>query len=524
VFVVPVAARAQFATSVVAYVPGTGVLSSYTNSAAALGAPAVADSYGDVVDPFDPPWQNSQLVSVGAGGSLTLQFNPPIIKDPTHPFGLDFIIFGNAGFIITNGDYSGGGITDGSLFGNNTGVTHLEVSADGTNWFTLNPALAPTADGLFPSDASGDPGVPVNPALTGGSFAGQGLAGIRALYNGSAGGAGYDLAWAQDTNGNFVNLPIARYVRLDVLSGKADIDAVSTVRGSGTVFADDFIGNPFQNGWKIFGDTNLFNWNPTNRNVEVTWDATQSNSYFYHPLGTILAKDDAFTVSFDLQMSSVGGQQLAVGLLNFSEATNAGFSRGTANTPDLFEFDYFTDYQDFSAALADMTVRSSHSSDIYFIYDNQPMDAGVTYQIVLSHAANSPAIIGEVFTNGVLYTAMPLVYPAPITDFRLDTLSVNSYRDSYYAARPVSRGTVKNFVVTVPPPAIQNLAGGLTNNIWQTHFTGRTNWVYTLQRTTNFQTWADVWSLTNAMPGAVQLAETNSPADQAFYRIRAGRP
>lgn len=523
-FVVPVLVQAQFATSVVAYVPGTGVSASYTNSAVALGAPSSTDTYGDPVDPFDPPWQNSQIVSVGAGGSLTLQFDPPIINDPTHPFGLDFIIFGNAGFIITNGDYTGGGVTDGSLFGNNSGVTRIEVSADGTNWFMLNPALAPTADGLYPNDATGDPGIPVNPALTNGSFAGLGLAGIRALYNGSAGGTGYDLAWAQDTNGNFVNVPIARFVRLDVLSGKADIDAVSCVRGGGTVFADDFIGNPLQNGWNIFGDTNLFHWNPTNQNVEVTWDAAQTNSYFYHPLGTILAKDDAFTVSFDLNMSDVGGQQLAVGLLNFSEATNISFSRGTANSPDLFEFDYFTDYQDFSAALADMTVSSAHSSDIYFVYDNLPLEAGVTYQIILSHAANSPAISGQVFTNGVLFTAMPLVYSAPITDFRLDTLSINSYRDSYYATFPASHGTVKNFVVTVPPPAIQNLAGGLSNGVWQASFTGRTNWVYTLQRSTDFQAWTDVLSTTNGLAGTVSLSETNPPAINAFYRIRAARP
>ena len=38
----------------------------------------------------------------------------------------------------------------------------------------------------------------MNPALTAADFAGQDLAGIRALYNGSAGGAGFSLAWAID--------------------------------------------------------------------------------------------------------------------------------------------------------------------------------------------------------------------------------------------------------------------------------------------------------------------------------------
>jgi len=47
------------------------------------------------------------------------------------------------------------------------------------------------------------------------------------IYNGSAGGAGFDLAWAQDGNGNSVDLPSADYIRIDVLSGRTQIDAVS---------------------------------------------------------------------------------------------------------------------------------------------------------------------------------------------------------------------------------------------------------------------------------------------------------
>src|SRR5437763_6935301 len=41
----------------------------------------------------------------------------------------------------------------------------------------------------------------LNPALTGSDFAGLNLTGVRSLYNGSAGGGGFDLAWARDVNG-----------------------------------------------------------------------------------------------------------------------------------------------------------------------------------------------------------------------------------------------------------------------------------------------------------------------------------
>jgi hypothetical protein len=222
---VTLTASGQFADTVLAYDPGTGFAAGFTNAAAALGAP----SSGSSITPFAPPFQKSQIVSVGAGGSLTLHLSVPIVHAASNPFGIDFMVFGNSGFVITNGNFSGGGITDGSMFGNNTGSTGVEVSADGANWFTLAPSLAPTVDGLFPTDGIGNPLIPVDPSLTSASFAGLGLSGIRSLYGGSAGGTGFALSWAQDANGNSVYLAEADYVRVDVLSGKSEIDAISVV-------------------------------------------------------------------------------------------------------------------------------------------------------------------------------------------------------------------------------------------------------------------------------------------------------
>ena len=52
---------------------------------------------------------------------------------------------------------------------------------------------------------------------------------IRSLYNGSGGGTGYDISWAQDGGGQSVFLPSISFVRVDVLSGKSEIDAISAV-------------------------------------------------------------------------------------------------------------------------------------------------------------------------------------------------------------------------------------------------------------------------------------------------------
>jgi len=229
-FVIPTVVHAQFADSVVAYTEGSGVQLGYNNPNAALGAPAFYNGYQNT-DPFNPPYLSTDIVGVGTGGSITLQLSTPIQNNPNNPFGLDFIIFGHAGFNIVNGDYSGGGITDGTFFTGGTSDVRVSVSADGTTFYTLNPALTPQVDGLFPTDSSGNPLLPVNPALTAADFAGQDLNGIRALYAGSAGGAGFSLAWAIDSNGQSVYLPSVDYVRLDVLNDgtAAYIDAISVV-------------------------------------------------------------------------------------------------------------------------------------------------------------------------------------------------------------------------------------------------------------------------------------------------------
>src|ERR1041385_2676175 len=125
------AAQAQYADTVVSYVSGTGFSTGFTNPAAALGEPSriTPGTYGGRGDLFCPPYLASQLVSIGADGSLTVKFGKPVVNHPRNRFGIDFIIFGNAGFIITNAfdpntfDWIGTPATDGSLFGNNTGTS-----------------------------------------------------------------------------------------------------------------------------------------------------------------------------------------------------------------------------------------------------------------------------------------------------------------------------------------------------------------------------------------------------------------
>ena len=85
---------------------------------------------------------------MGTGGSITLQFNTPIQNNPGNPFGLDFIIFGHAGFIE---DFGTGTAVDGSLYTGGTSDARVSVSADGTTFYTLE-SFTDAAGGWFVSN------------------------------------------------------------------------------------------------------------------------------------------------------------------------------------------------------------------------------------------------------------------------------------------------------------------------------------------------------------------------------------
>ena len=564
VLIVPTTSRAQFADAVISYNSGTGFASGYTTSGAALGAPASGGS----VTPFAPPFSKSQLVSIGAGGEITLQMSTPIVNNPSDPYGINFLLFANEFFI------EGGGATVSGLSYHPSAIQVL-VSPDDSAWYTLNPALAPQPGELFPTSGSGNPQIPVNPALTTSSFTGQNLAGIAALYNGSAGGTGYELAWAQDGNGNSVDLVSADYVQIQVESGVLDLDAVavtvpepatwalilagasliwmrqrrswrrvlilagllSVSSGEAATLTENFSTNPLQNGWQVFGDTNLFQWDSTNQVLDVTWDSSQPNSYFYLPLGATRTRNDDFTLAFDLQINEAEasgyGFELALGFLNLAEATNSDFQRSTGeNSPDLVEFDYFPDVgygPTVWPALVDKYSEFNYNgpSD-YAIYAPLPGD---WYHIVMAYTASNYTLV-TTMTNFEGTSGIAIIDPLnfanpsyPFTDFRVDTLSINSYQDDGFGDSIYAQGVINNFVVTLPPhPPVQNLTGNFNGGIWQAQFCSQTNWVYTLQRTSDFQCWTNISPTVAGNGTKLLLQDTNPPADKAFYRVSASTP
>ncbi len=231
-----------FASSVLSYDQGANATAGYTDALAVLGSPERFTGEGIFpggVTPFNPPFGTDELVSVGSGGRLSLGFGTLITNSAAHAYGIDLIVFSNAGFAdasYTDADPSndGAGLTGANpfIFGVG-GAATIQVSRNGVDWFT---AAVTTLD-LFPTlgfsdymsatpDAPG--GVPtdftraMDPGLTLDDLANLDFAQLAALYNGSGGGVGIDIASS--------GLESASFVRFLNNSGEAfEIDAVAVV-------------------------------------------------------------------------------------------------------------------------------------------------------------------------------------------------------------------------------------------------------------------------------------------------------
>ena len=240
------ASASPFATSVEFFDAGSNPASGFTDAATAIGSPERFTGEGvfpSGVTPFNPAFGTDEIVSIGAGGRLDLGFDRAITDNPNHAFGVDLIVFSNAGFAdasFTDADPDNDGI---GLTGNNPfvfgagGAATIQVSQNGTDWVTaetttldLFPTLGyqditdptPAAPGSVPTDFT----KALDPSLTLADFANLDFAQIRALYGASGGGVGIDIA--------STGLESASFVRFRNDSTSAfEIDAVSVVPAPG---------------------------------------------------------------------------------------------------------------------------------------------------------------------------------------------------------------------------------------------------------------------------------------------------
>ncbi len=303
---------------------------------------------------------------------------------------------------------------------------------------------------------------------------------------------------------------------------------------------ENFSSAPSLDGWQVFGNPNLFQWDSVNQNVAVTWNSTNANSYFYHPLGLTLtsASNFLFAVDFTLQDIVIGTTpgkpqnfQVAFGLLNFAEATGSGFLIGTSyDAPDVVELNYFPDSGYGATVSTPLISSANHFAAGGFTYPLE-LVPGALYHAVLTYTADNQTMHTTLASNGVpIGPIKDAKLSATFGDFRVDTLSINCYSDAgqdtneYFgvidAGSIVAHGSVHKLFFATPLPVTKII----TTAPGSIQFISTTNWNYVLERTADFQAWTGVSPMVPGMEGTLNLADTNPPTARAYYRVRADRP
>jgi hypothetical protein len=310
--------------------------------------------------------------------------------------------------------------------------------------------------------------------------------------------------------------------------------------GGAATFTENFSADPLQNGWRIYGDANLFVWDSTNQNLAISWDSSQTNSYFFRPLGTILARSDDFAISFDLQLTDIAigvnpaktnTFEIAVGFINSISAASTNLQRGTGRSSthgarNTCEFDYFPDSG--HGATISPTILSSNNQFATTFAFPFVLDPGALFHVTMNYAASNQTMHTTMTRNGAPFAAGAIpddvLSGASFTDFRLDQIAIINWSDAGADGSLLAHGMVDNFIVTVPPPPVQNLTGAFSNNVWQAQFISQSNWLYTLESTADFVSWNDVSIPTGGNGTNLFLPDTNAIAEKSFYRVRADRP
>jgi hypothetical protein len=207
-----------FATEVVSATGPFGY-SPYDDPQAALGKPTTWIKGSDVggadmaCSMAYPAWNtdpdgNNLVTTITPNAQITVTFDHNIEDDPLNPYGIDFIVYGNdlywgSGMVNQNTDMDELYISSGTGWAD-PGVVSVAQYEDGP-WYTFDTgpyfdtSTYPTQAFAWDSETDSwgeelDWTKPVDPELDPADFAGLSVAEVIAMYDGSAGGTGYDLS------------------------------------------------------------------------------------------------------------------------------------------------------------------------------------------------------------------------------------------------------------------------------------------------------------------------------------------
>lgn len=269
---------------------------------------------------------------------------------------------------------------------------------------------------------------------------------------------------------------------------------------------EDFTTDPALRGWRTHGDISLHAWNPDLKRLDVTWDSTRTNTFFYRPLRTVLAREDRFRLGFELgveefQPSAAAGTfQLAVGLIRMRDAFRTNSFRGAGINPaygprNLFEFDYFPANRSITPTFSAVIVGTNNLRWAMANVFPLELTTGDRFRVELTHDPAEGSVAIAVWRNGEPYGNGTTTLTSGFGDFRFDTVSITSYSGDHqpanYGGQILARGWVDGVELEypanpVPEPRLERSPGGEPTLACDE----RQGWVPDLEESTDLRDWA----------------------------------
>jgi hypothetical protein len=224
------ASGAYSAAEVVGYAAGSGTQVSLRNPASALGLPApqVPGSFGygpQVLNPYTPHFEGTNIVQIGVGGEITLRLERFVTVSPTErELGVwesVFLVNGSNPAAVSGADSA-------EVFASENGIDFFSVGTHSFSWFG-NYWLDASGPNDLDNSQPADFGQPFVGSLS--AFDGVSYAGAVAALGGSGGGTWIDL----DASGlsrvgwiRFANVP-AGTLELDAVAINTSLAGTSTI-------------------------------------------------------------------------------------------------------------------------------------------------------------------------------------------------------------------------------------------------------------------------------------------------------
>jgi hypothetical protein len=217
----------------------------YDDPANALGRPSIESPTGSGIPLVIAAQSYGQgsVVTIPVGSQLILKFGRDVTDDPDNPYGIDFIVFGNAFINVTvweNGDPNGFVLGSGIYIEPAIVSVCYDLQLD--NWVSFDwpraDTFAPTQGREYVTDSAdadpalgawnlwwgglADPTVPIDPNLALADVTGMRMDQfLLDRYGHSAGGTGFDLKETGFTS--------IRYIKIQSTFFRSEIDAVADV-------------------------------------------------------------------------------------------------------------------------------------------------------------------------------------------------------------------------------------------------------------------------------------------------------